>query len=166
MTPRPALLYDASGMATESVQVEPGLEDIQPHVFRPEERQGHHVLAAKSLAPSGPCPLAIISDIHGNLEALTAVLADIDGRGIKRIICLGDVIGYGPNPLECIDAVIERCEFSLMWGTMILRFFLSHTILTRRRRMRRFGRARSLRGTRTSSGAIAGGGIWGRCRRG
>jgi predicted phosphodiesterase len=48
-------------------------------------------------------PKAIISDIHSNLEALTAVLADIEKRGIKEILCLGDIIGYGPNPRECID---------------------------------------------------------------
>lgn len=47
---------------------------------------------------------AIISDIHGNFEALTAVLADIEAQGITEILCLGDVIGYGPNPRECIDA--------------------------------------------------------------
>lgn len=47
---------------------------------------------------------AIISDIHGNLEALTAVLQDIDQQGISEICCLGDVIGYGPNPRECLDA--------------------------------------------------------------
>jgi predicted phosphodiesterase len=38
---------------------------------------------------------AVISDIHSNLEALTAVLADIEKRGIRTIYCLGDVIGYG-----------------------------------------------------------------------
>lgn len=59
-------------------------------------------------------PTAIISDIHANAEALRAVLADIDGRGIDRIICLGDIIGYGPDPLECVDLVRERCEWSLM----------------------------------------------------
>jgi predicted phosphodiesterase len=48
---------------------------------------------------------AIISDIHGNLEALEAVLADIDGRGIDDVACLGDVIGYGPNPRECLQLV-------------------------------------------------------------
>ena len=57
---------------------------------------------------------AIISDVHGNLEALQAVLADIDSRGIKRIICLGDIIGYGPNPVECVDLVRTRCEWALM----------------------------------------------------
>ena len=56
---------------------------------------------------------AIISDIHGNLEALEAVLADIDAREIERIVCLGDVIGYGASPKQCVDIVMERCEFCL-----------------------------------------------------
>lgn len=50
---------------------------------------------------------AIISDIHGNLEALTAVLADIATQGCDRVICLGDIIGYGPNPCECLDRVMQ-----------------------------------------------------------
>lgn len=48
---------------------------------------------------------AIISDIHANLEALEAVLADIRQQSITEIYCLGDIIGYGPNPCECIDRV-------------------------------------------------------------
>ena len=47
---------------------------------------------------------AVISDIHGNLEALEAVLQDVPD-GIERIYCLGDVIGYGANPNECCDLV-------------------------------------------------------------
>ena len=47
---------------------------------------------------------AIISDIHGNIEALTAVLDDMADQNIDEIFCLGDVVGYGPNPRECIDA--------------------------------------------------------------
>lgn len=50
---------------------------------------------------------AIVSDIHGNLEALTAVLADARQQGAARIICLGDLIGYGPNPRECIDIALD-----------------------------------------------------------
>lgn len=57
--------------------------------------------------------LAILSDIHGNLEALEAVLADIKGRGVQRIGCLGDVIGYGPNPRECLD-LVRDFEFCLL----------------------------------------------------
>ena len=50
---------------------------------------------------------AIISDIHGNLEGLEAVLADIESQGISEIYCLGDIIGYGPNPRECIDQMMK-----------------------------------------------------------
>lgn len=50
---------------------------------------------------------ALVSDIHGNLEALEAVLEDIRQQGITVIYCLGDIIGYGPNPRECIDYVMK-----------------------------------------------------------
>lgn len=50
---------------------------------------------------------AIVSDIHANLEALQAVLADIEEQQVDEIYCLGDIIGYGPNPCECIDLVLE-----------------------------------------------------------
>jgi diadenosine tetraphosphatase ApaH/serine/threonine PP2A family protein phosphatase len=57
---------------------------------------------------------ALISDIHSNLEALTAVLADIEKRGIKTVYCLGDVVGYGPNPKECLSLIIESCKFCVL----------------------------------------------------
>lgn len=53
------------------------------------------------------CAQAIISDVHGNLEALQAVLKDIENRGIRQIACLGDLIGYGPDPRECVDAATK-----------------------------------------------------------
>jgi len=58
--------------------------------------------------------LAIISDIHGNLEALEAVLEDIQSQGVDKIYCLGDIIGYGPNPGECIDRVMDRAAFTIL----------------------------------------------------
>lgn len=57
---------------------------------------------------------AVISDIHSNLEALTAVLADIEKRQIKTIYCLGDVIGYGPDPKECMDLVIAKTKWCVL----------------------------------------------------
>lgn len=56
---------------------------------------------------------ALISDIHSNLESLTAVLADIRAQGIEEIYCLGDIVGYGPNPRECIDLVM-KCKVCLL----------------------------------------------------
>jgi diadenosine tetraphosphatase ApaH/serine/threonine PP2A family protein phosphatase len=50
--------------------------------------------------------IAVISDIHGNLEALNRVLEYIDKlEGEKRVVCLGDIVGYGPNPAECFKIV-------------------------------------------------------------
>ncbi|HTY09556.1 MAG TPA: metallophosphoesterase family protein [Bacteroidota bacterium] len=53
---------------------------------------------------------AIISDIHGNLEALTKALGIIEERHVDEVICLGDVVGYGANPNECVDAVRRTCS--------------------------------------------------------
>lgn len=48
---------------------------------------------------------AIISDIHGNYDALSAVLSDILRSGVDRVICLGDIVGYGAEPQKCIEEV-------------------------------------------------------------
>ncbi len=52
--------------------------------------------------------LAVISDIHGNMEAFEAVLADIDTNDVDDIICLGDSIGYGPEPEKVLRLLRER----------------------------------------------------------
>ena len=49
--------------------------------------------------------IAILADIHGNLPALDAVLAQIDAEGIERVVCLGDVATLGPQPREVIARV-------------------------------------------------------------
>ncbi|NOU67276.1 metallophosphoesterase [Paenibacillus sp. LMG 31461] len=54
--------------------------------------------------------IAIISDIHGNLPALEAVLHDIERRGLTRIICLGDLVGKGPSSAEVVDLIKLTCE--------------------------------------------------------
>jgi predicted phosphodiesterase len=57
--------------------------------------------------------LAILSDIHSNLPALEAVLADIDGGSAEELWCLGDVVGYGAQPDECARLVADRCALCL-----------------------------------------------------
>lgn len=57
---------------------------------------------------------AIISDIHANLEALQAALAHIETLHVDQLICLGDIIGYGPNPAECLDLVMARCDLTIL----------------------------------------------------
>ena len=54
---------------------------------------------------------ALISDVHANLEALRAVLADIDALGVREVRCLGDVVGYGPDAVECTDLVMSRAAW-------------------------------------------------------
>jgi predicted phosphodiesterase len=51
---------------------------------------------------------AIISDIHGNLEAFREVLADLDEQGIEEVICLGDCVGYGPDSGKVLELLWER----------------------------------------------------------
>jgi diadenosine tetraphosphatase ApaH/serine/threonine PP2A family protein phosphatase len=58
--------------------------------------------------------IAIISDIHANLEALREVFNYIDGHNVEKVYCLGDIVGYGPNPNECIELIRDRCEAVIM----------------------------------------------------
>lgn len=55
---------------------------------------------------------AILSDIHGNLEALNAVLTDAAEFNADSIFCLGDTIGYGPDPIACLEQAME-------WDTIL-----------------------------------------------
>ncbi|WP_319371861.1 metallophosphoesterase family protein [uncultured Ilyobacter sp.] len=54
--------------------------------------------------------IAVISDIHGNIPALEAVLKDIEDKKISRIFCLGDLAGKGPDSCEAVDIVRKKCE--------------------------------------------------------
>lgn len=54
--------------------------------------------------------IAVISDIHGNIPALRAVLNDIDRRGAERIFCLGDLVGKGPDGDIAVDLIRSRCD--------------------------------------------------------
>jgi diadenosine tetraphosphatase ApaH/serine/threonine PP2A family protein phosphatase len=56
---------------------------------------------------------AIVSDVHGNLEALEAVMADIAKHKPASIVCLGDFVGYGGSPNECIDRLRPRIEHAV-----------------------------------------------------
>jgi diadenosine tetraphosphatase ApaH/serine/threonine PP2A family protein phosphatase len=57
---------------------------------------------------------ALISDIHANLEALTAVFEDIDALGVTDVRCLGDVLGYGADPEACTAMVAARCRWTIL----------------------------------------------------
>jgi|TARA_B100000315_G_scaffold248049_1_gene277493 predicted phosphodiesterase len=57
---------------------------------------------------------ALLADIHANLVAFTAVLADIERRGgVEEVWCLGDIVGYGPDPSQCIELLRQRNHISV-----------------------------------------------------
>src|ERR1700722_10545057 len=56
----------------------------------------------------------ILSDVHSNIEALSAVLRSLEGEAIDSYICLGDVVGYGASPHECCDIIRETCDLTLL----------------------------------------------------
>jgi diadenosine tetraphosphatase ApaH/serine/threonine PP2A family protein phosphatase len=63
---------------------------------------------------------ALISDIHGNVEALTTVLRRIQEIGVGTVHCLGDIVGYGAEPEHCTEIVMQHCTWTIMgnhdWG--------------------------------------------------
>jgi len=67
--------------------------------------------------------IAIISDIHGNIPALTAILDNIQQRRISRVFCLGDIVGKGPNSDLALEMVKEHCEITVMgnWDDLMFR---------------------------------------------
>jgi diadenosine tetraphosphatase ApaH/serine/threonine PP2A family protein phosphatase len=57
---------------------------------------------------------AIISDIHANIDALDAVLADIETFPVRGTLCLGDIVGYGPEPASCVQRVMDTCAVTVI----------------------------------------------------
>ncbi|WP_062048029.1 metallophosphoesterase [Bacillus sp. JCM 19034] len=65
--------------------------------------------------------IALISDIHGNVPALEAVLEDIGARTIDELICLGDLVGKGPESKKAVDLIRQHCDHVVMgnWDDFI-----------------------------------------------
>lgn len=57
--------------------------------------------------------IAVISDVHGNKEALLAVLTDIKERNVNKIICIGDIIAKGTHQHECVNLIKDNCNIVL-----------------------------------------------------
>lgn len=72
--------------------------------------------------------IAVISDVHGNVTALEAVLADIESRGVRRILNLGDLVGKGPRGSEAIKLTRATCDATVRgnWDTFIARRPVQH----------------------------------------
>lgn len=58
--------------------------------------------------------IALISDIHANFAALCTVCDDITSQGVDRIYCLGDIVGYGAEPQQCTDYIMDKADIALM----------------------------------------------------
>jgi len=85
-----------------------GRATLIAYIHRP-----HTASTEISLPSSSPMRVAIVSDVHSNLEALTTALNRIRAENADEIWCLGDVVGYGPSPNECIGLVRENCSVVL-----------------------------------------------------
>ena len=70
--------------------------------------------------------IAIISDIHGNLEALKSTFKDIQNRNVDKIICLGDIIAKGIHPKECIEMIRNNCDIVIQ-GNCDYYFSVEHS---------------------------------------
>src|SRR5262249_37680289 len=64
--------------------------------------------------PAGKRVRAILSSVHGTLEALKAVFADMEHQQVGEFYCLGDTMGYGPNPVECLQLIQKHCAVVLL----------------------------------------------------
>lgn len=58
--------------------------------------------------------IAFLADIHANLPALEAVIADAKVRGVTHVVCLGDIVGYGPQPVETLECVRRVASATVM----------------------------------------------------
>ncbi len=101
--------------------------------------------------------ILVVSDVHANLAALQAVLADAAGL-FDRVWSLGDIVGYGPHPNECL-ALLAELEHISIPGIMIMACWGASrwTTLTRRAPGQSSGHGRSFQTTTVA--------IWRACRR-
>jgi len=66
------------------------------------------------MSDSHPSFFAIFSDIHANIDAFSAVLADTDQFSVRGMFCLGDIVGYGPEPALCVQRVMDTCAVTVI----------------------------------------------------
>lgn len=77
---------------------------------------------------SAPSFLAILSDIHGNIDALEAVQKDLKQWPVSGLLCLGDTVGYGAAPAACVQWVAESCALSVLGNHEALLLALHGTL--------------------------------------
>jgi protein phosphatase len=72
--------------------------------------------------------IAVVSDIHGNIPALEAVLRDIEGQAADEILCLGDLVGKGPESPAAVDLCRRHCDAIVQgnWDEGLYKAYLEH----------------------------------------
>jgi predicted phosphodiesterase len=93
----------------------------------------------------------VISDIHGNLEALLAALELLESKGIERIVCLGDIVGYNADPDRCA-ALLRDCDALAIAGDHDL-IAIGRKSLERCSNTARYSLARTRRRLKREAGA-------------
>lgn len=73
---------------------------------------------------------AFLSDIHGNLDALEAVLEDMEDFSVTRVFCLGDVVGYGPCPGACVKRIRALCQETVLGNHELMMLMLAWRTLS------------------------------------
>jgi len=103
------VLYE--GLADQLV----GAHEELKQVFLAELRPAYRTTMAQSTSGdfSSSEPIGLIADVHANLPAFEAVLAEFERRGIAQIMMLGDIVGYGPHPKACIALAAQRKVFCI-----------------------------------------------------
>lgn len=74
--------------------------------------------------------VALLSDIHGNLLALEAVLEDLGTWPVQSVFCLGDIVGYGPDPGECVRRIRTLAEHTVMGNHEMMMLMLAWRTLS------------------------------------
>ena len=88
-------------------------------------RQGFTLDSCLSMpSVDNPSFFALLSDIHGNIDALDAVLDDVARHPCCGILCLGDVVGYGPEPARCVQRLMETCVVSVLGNHEAMLFLI------------------------------------------
>lgn len=81
--------------------------------------------------------IAVLSDIHGNIPALDAVLEDVRLRGLTKVLCLGDLVGKGPQPEAAVDRIRALCDTVVMgnWDHLVAQPTEHEDLLWHQRRL-------------------------------
>ena len=92
----------------------PGRRGGDPNRRRQPDTMSAHSDDTVLSSTAPPVRIAILSDVHGNLPAFQAVLADIEKEGVDARWCLGDLVGYGAQPDECVALAKQSCDLCLI----------------------------------------------------